>query len=93
MAQSAYMASTASAGRTEVIVATSQSKESRGTANTQDIPGDDLLKMLQALLNKINEIPGVNAKIANIYHEGETYAAIILEGCEADDVGNIRFAD
>lgn len=67
--------------------ATSQQKKSSGTET--DSNSTNLLRMLQAALNQVDELPGVQVGVTTIYIDGRKVAAIVIEGCDWDDEGNL----
>lgn len=75
---------------------TSQLKKSKRSMPKEQPPitPDDLLQMLQTMLNRLNDanIPGVKARRASIFHEGQQTAGIILTGCKWSDDGNLTLA-
>ena len=51
----------------------------------------DRLRMLQALLNDVDEIKGIAVRYTTIFDEGHRVLAIIVYGVDVDDAGNLIY--
>lgn len=67
--------------------ATSAPNKSSGTET--ESADTNLLLMLQATLNQVDELPGVTVGVTTIYIDGQKVAAIVIEGCDWDEEGNL----
>lgn len=69
---------------------TSQLKTQKSSPiDSQPITPDDVLMMVQTMVNKANEQPGIDIQRTSIYHEGQRVAAMVCFGCEWDEAGNL----
>jgi hypothetical protein len=67
---------------------TSASKKSRATQKDSQPTTPDLLAMVQAMLAKAGEAPGIKVEFADLFGNGEKQAGIIITGAHWE-AGNL----